>query len=114
MAEIEDHQRQLALQSLEDGVPRPCANHIASLNSTIPQVNNVLVILAEDPLFIISFHDEGPERHAISNTVDRTLTEGPKYVNGKRSVAKEVETLPSASVMRVEDKVSQDGSCWDG
>ena len=44
----------------------------------------------------------------------RTLTGGPKYVNGKVRVAMEVETLPSASVMRVEDKVSQDGSGWDG
>lgn len=45
--------------------------------------------------------------------MDEVLTEGPKYVNGKRRVANEVDTLPSGSVTRVEERVSQDGSCWD-
>lgn len=40
----------------------------------------------------------------------RSLTLGPKYVKGKRRVANDVETLPSGSVTRVEDSVSQEGS----
>lgn len=53
-------------------------------------------------------------RYDRGYTLQRLLTLGPKYVSGKRRVANEVETLPSASVIKVEERVNQDGNCWEG